>query len=277
MIDRHNLWLFLFRAKDLLLDFFKNLEASGVTDNTAIIIGGDHGTRRDFKYFETKAGSYESRLPLMYGIFPKWFREKYKAAYENLQFNGANRMTSQFDLYRTMRGILDKNFENPDSYYNPKKHFGVNLLAKIPEERTCEDAGVTSHFCACGSKTPISPTDPRALKAGQILVNGVNKLLEGTNGACVSYKDFFVKEANLVFPKEDIMLTIQTRPVRAVLRTTISITGSDVTLFNIERLDAYAPVSSCMNDEHAGYKDGELRRVVACVCKDDAWKVTEKN
>ena len=122
------------------MDFFKNLVSSGLINNTAIIFGADHGCR--LKYFQTPAGNHEARLPLMYVILPKWFREKYPTAYNNLKFNGQHRLSSQYDIHTTLQALHNKEFSNPQSYYNPDKQYGVNLLAPVPEKRSCEDAGI---------------------------------------------------------------------------------------------------------------------------------------
>ena len=221
--------------KHLYMDFLKRLHASGILNKTVLFLGGDHGCR--FKFFKTHVGNHEARLPLMYGIFPEWFRKKYPTAYENFKYNGLNRMTSQHDLYYTMKAILNKDFTNPKSDFDPKSHYGMNLLARVPETRTCADAGVSAHFCACGSKTQLEKTDTRALKAGKILVTKVNEILKGT--PCVEYKEFDIIEAYLSYPREDITITIETKPVYASLRTTLSLHGNQIQLSDIERLERY--------------------------------------
>ncbi len=259
--------------KHMVMNFLKKLHASGIINNTVVFIGGDHGCR--FKdYFNTRVGYYETSLPLMYGIFPKWFREKYPTAFGNFKFNGENRLTSQYDLYYTLRAILNKDFINPRSHYDPNSHYGVNLLARVPEERTCQQAGVGPHFCMCGRKTRLDNTDPRALKAGQILITKVNELLKDT--PCVQYDKFDVIEAYLVYPNEDITIAIETKPVYASMRTTLSLTEGHVTLRHIDRLERYSLVTKCMNENTAKLQDLEMMKIWACVCKDSVWRATKQ-
>ena len=260
------------------MKFFKTLQNHGVLNNTIILFGADHGTRADFKYFDTKAGSYESRLPLHYIILPESFRQKYKSAFSALTFNANHRLTSQYDLYRTLQSILHREYIPGTGQIQSDSKYGSTLFRVVSASRTCEQAGVVDHFCACGSQVPISNNDPRALKAGQLLIDGINTILEGTNGKCVVYKKFIVTSAHLVLPSNDIMLTIKTRPERALLRSTIRLSGGNITLFGIERVDAYAGVSDCVSG-HEGkesLENGMVRKVVACICKDQAYKVMEQ-
>ena len=90
----------------------------------------------------------------------------------------------------------------------------------------------------------------------------------------MQYDRFDVLEAILIPPRGDIMISIQTKPVRAKLRTTISLNSGQVTLYDVERLEIYNAVTSCVDSEIASYQDATLSRVTACVCKDEAWKVT---
>ena len=73
-------------------------------------------------------GEYEARLPMMYGIFPRQFREKYPEAFNNFKFNSKNRMTSPFDIYYTLKAIVSKDYSTPN--YDPKDHYGMNLFGK---------------------------------------------------------------------------------------------------------------------------------------------------
>ncbi len=76
-------------------------------------------------------GQYEARLPMMYGIFPRRFCEKYPKAVNNFEFNSKNRMTTPYDVYYTLKAIVNKDFSTPN--YNPKDHYGMNLFSKYTE------------------------------------------------------------------------------------------------------------------------------------------------
>jgi len=53
----------------------------------------------------TQQGKQEERLPgFMFG-FPPWFEKKYPAAMANFRKN-ANRLTTPFDIYSTLKNVL---------------------------------------------------------------------------------------------------------------------------------------------------------------------------
>ncbi len=260
----------LSRDKHLLMGFVHRLESSGIAKNTIIFLGSDHGCR--FNYFKSYVGRHESRLPLMYGIFPKDFHEKYPSAVRNFKFNSKHRVTSQYDMYYTFKALADIGSLS-DPMYSPWLHFGMNLFVHVPSDRSCNGAGVSENFCACGIRMPLKTTDPRAKQAAHIFLTEVNKLIKNVD--CVQFDKFDIIEVYMMQPKGDITLTIHTRPVVAKLRTTLALDGSKVLLSDIERLEHYAPVTTCMTKEQMLSKDGATYGNV-CVCKNDAWKVTTK-
>ena len=93
-------------------------------------------------------------------------------------------------------------------------------LARVPEERTCNTAGVPDNYCLCGSREILDPADPKAIQAGKILIKEANRLMQGLD--CVKYDQFDIIEAHLTHPKGDIGITLHTKPVVARLRTAVS-------------------------------------------------------
>src|SRR5688572_17310451 len=66
------------------------------------------------------------------------------------------RLTSPFDLYKTVQHMLEEFTvvkEIPSSTTKNGKEvprrFGQSLFKEIPFDRSCDDAGITSSFCAC--------------------------------------------------------------------------------------------------------------------------------
>ena len=254
----------------MLMEVVKRLESSGITNDTVILFGSDHGCR--FGYISTYVGRHESRLPLMYGIFPKQFREKYPSAVRNFKFNSENRLTSQFDMYYTLKALANT-ASITDPRYDPGAHYGMNLFAHVPVDRSCDRAGVEDNFCMCGSRTPLETTDPRVKEVAKIFLRAVNELIRGTD--CVQFKEYDIVEAYMMQPHEEITLTIHTKPVVAKLRTTIGLDRKNVLLSHIDRLEKYENVTSCMSRQGMMFRDGGTYGNV-CVCKVDAWKVTER-
>ena len=46
--------------EDIIMDFFHQMDKSGLLDDTFVMLGGDHGFRVG-EYFATNAGAYEAR------------------------------------------------------------------------------------------------------------------------------------------------------------------------------------------------------------------------
>ncbi|GJQ86031.1 hypothetical protein Trydic_g14975, partial [Trypoxylus dichotomus] len=97
-------------ADNDLLDFLKNLEKSGILDNTVLILMADHGPRFS-KIRNTIQGKQEERLPFFSFRFPEWFKRKHQKIYDNFVSN-LNTLTTPFDIHATLKDILD--FQSPD-------------------------------------------------------------------------------------------------------------------------------------------------------------------
>ncbi len=200
-----------------------------------------------------------------YIILPPWMREKYKQSYNNLKLNGAHRMISAFDIYRTLKSVAFKQYNPIPNPKVDKNKPGIMLFSEIPESRDCEHAGIPAHWCVCGRAKEIPTDDPRAIKAGEILIKSINKILSnGGEDLCITYKDFIIMEAALKLPSNDITITLRTKPFAATFRTTIRLQDNELTITNLERLDTYSRFSKCIktgNDERALLP-------LSCICKD---------
>lgn len=104
---------------------------------------------------------------LFFAIFPKSFKEKYPLAIRNFQKN-SRRLTTHFDIYATLKDILKldtdslsnenvarrtQNLKERCSNHLPR---GISLFLEIPEMRTCESAGIESHWCMCYGRIKLS-------------------------------------------------------------------------------------------------------------------------
>ena len=159
-----------------LSSFVKNLQTSGVLNNTILYFGGDHGNGRAENYFNTEIGAYEARMPLAYLIIPRWFQTKYKKVYENVKFNAKHRLTSHYDLYHTLRALINKEYKYlPDVAHVDEKHPGVSLFQPLPEWRGCKEAGVPAHYCLCEFFILLPHDDPTVVKASEVIVAAINK------------------------------------------------------------------------------------------------------
>ena len=96
---------------------------------------------------------------------PTKFQEKYPNAMRNLRLN-SRKLTTPFDIHETLKDIL--NFNNPNKLKLKKSYAtllprGISLFDHIPENRTCEDASIESHWCSCLSWVNVKISDNLAL------------------------------------------------------------------------------------------------------------------
>jgi membrane-anchored protein YejM (alkaline phosphatase superfamily) len=81
------------------------LNENGHLNESVLIVMSDHGSRLD-NIRGTPQGQLEDRMPFFYIVVPSWFKQKYPAAWRNLNDN-SNRLTSPFDVHETLKNILD--------------------------------------------------------------------------------------------------------------------------------------------------------------------------
>ena len=254
----------------ILKEFLQNLQKSGVLDNTVVLIGGDHGNGFIEDYFKTQIGSYEARLPLAYAIFPKWFQTKYKKAYDNVKFNGKNRLTSHYDTYKTFKAIISQEYKNPpDVAQVDEEHPGVSLFQPLPEWRGCKEAGVPAHYCLCESFTPLPHDDPRVIKACRTIVDTLNQKLQSTGDLCVKYENFHVNISKITETGDGFSIILKMIPYPGNFRVYVRKEGDTYTAHDVERLDNYRDLASCLDKlgEMDTFKqDSHLASY--CVCSD---------
>ncbi|KAJ8938629.1 hypothetical protein NQ314_011409 [Rhamnusium bicolor] len=133
-------------------NFFQDLKQNGILDKSVVILLSDHGIRFG-QIRETIQGWYEERLPANYISLPRWFKRRYPTKHANFKKN-ANKLTSTYDLYMTLQDILNMSVDK--FHYNISSSMACtkcsSLFSEIPENRTCEDAGIPVEWCTCIGK-----------------------------------------------------------------------------------------------------------------------------
>lgn len=162
----------MYFADDGTLDVLRYINNPLHSNNTAVIVLGDHGSRFS-SYRKTIWGKYEERLPFMSITLPPWFHTKHKTKMRNLKIN-SQILTSHFDAYQTLRHMLS--LDN----YTKSRDIGESLFTNIaPLNRTCADAGVPKHFCPCTEFIPVRTNSSLVLKISREVVKAINKMLRG--------------------------------------------------------------------------------------------------
>ena len=258
------------RNVGIIESFLRNLQTSGVLDNTIAFLGGDHGNGFVEDYFKTQIGSYEARLPLGYIITPKWFQNKYKTAYNNLKFNGRERLTSHFDTYKTLKAIMNAEYKHPPEVSMvDEAHPGVSLFQPLPEWRGCREAGIPAHYCLCESFTPLPSDDPRIIQGATAIMNSLNQKLEPAGDLCVKYTQFHVNISKITTTGDALSIILKTVPYPGNFRAYVKVAGGSYTVHDIERLDNYRDLSSCLDklaEKRVFTHDTPLASY--CVCSD---------
>ncbi|XP_034937325.1 uncharacterized protein [Chelonus insularis] len=163
-------------ADDDLYQWVKDLQNSGHLNNTILILMSDHG-HRFAEIRNTLAGKQEERLPFFSFIFPPWFKQIYPRAYANFVYN-TKHLSTPFDIHKTLETIL--NMETPKDADTSQRD--ISLFDKIPLDRTCADAFIEPHWCACLSWQEVPPNN-------SIVVNAANSFVKFLNSYTQEHRD----------------------------------------------------------------------------------------
>ncbi|VDI08852.1 Hypothetical predicted protein [Mytilus galloprovincialis] len=264
-----------YKADKIYLKFFKDLFKNNILKNTVVFFFSDHGMRFG-RFRETFAGKLEERLPFMLIVFPSWFITKYPELHRNLQIN-ARRLTTPFDIFATLEHILDFNGIEKKQV---TKQRSMSLLNEIPENRTCDEAGILPHWCTCSKLTTLDIQNKTVIKIGHAFVSKINQNLRHAFDVCEKLYFKSIKYALLVIPSDkvlqygktykygdrmksyiDYQITIQTKPGDAIIEGTIRFDDKRKTydlVGDVSRINKYGDQSHCIEQNH-------LKKL--CYCK----------
>jgi hypothetical protein len=198
-------------ADDPVTEWIRGLKDSGILDNTIMMVMSDHGHRFSFTR-TTLQGKYEERLPFFSVIVPKWFKEKFPHSYRALQVNALDRLLSPFDINASFKTILHHLNRGEDVGVTPhdKNNMtrGLSIFQEIPLERSCSDAHISNHWCACNQWKPADPkTDKLVNRAAQAIIDSVNELIKesGQSNLCERLQVKTVNRSQKMMPKKELL------------------------------------------------------------------------
>jgi hypothetical protein len=164
---------------DELLEFLKLMNRQGYFDKTMFILMSDHGAR--FSSLRTTyQGKLEERLPFLSIRMPKLFQEQYPQIMSNLLIN-SHRLTTPYDLHETFEHLFEFHSSDP---YQSKTNRSYSLFQLIPENRTCSQADVEQHWCACLNWNDISINDPIIKQLGKQAIEFLNNFVSDYKTQC---------------------------------------------------------------------------------------------
>ncbi|CAF2754822.1 unnamed protein product [Rotaria sp. Silwood2] len=187
-------------ADDELLEFLKLMHKRGYFDNTMLILMTDHGARFS-SLRKTYQGKLEERLPFMSIRMPKKFQDKYPHLMYNLRLN-SHRLTTPFDIHETFEHLFE--FHSSDSYQS-KSNRSYSLFQLIPENRTCLQADVEQHWCACLNWNHISIDESIIKQFGQQAVEFLNNFVSDSKKQCAKLNLYRIHKANQLETNEHLL------------------------------------------------------------------------
>ncbi|XP_063979115.1 uncharacterized protein LOC135163538 [Diachasmimorpha longicaudata] len=138
----------------------------------------DHG-HRFAEIRNTLAGKQEERLPFFSFTFPPWFKQVYPTAYANFVYN-TRHLSTPFDVHKTLQNILK--LTTPKT--GDLSERDISLFDKIPLERTCADAFIEPHWCACLGWEELSTMNSAVTTAAKHFINFLNSYTEEHRDIC---------------------------------------------------------------------------------------------
>ncbi|KAK3100742.1 hypothetical protein FSP39_024527 [Pinctada imbricata] len=192
-----------------LVNLLKHLQLSGNLNNTILILMSDHGAR----YKEVRAelqGKYEERMPFFGFAFPSWFKHKYPQEYYNFRTN-TERLSTPFDIHSTLLKILSLD----DIKSVDQSERGISLFTEIPKSRTCHEAGIPIHWCACLNWYTASVSDDRVKSAAEFVTNKINLHIESEK-ACAKLSLHNVTRALKFLPDSSLVKFLRAADVNGV-------------------------------------------------------------
>uniref|UniRef100_A0A2C9M9Z7 Uncharacterized protein n=1 Tax=Biomphalaria glabrata TaxID=6526 RepID=A0A2C9M9Z7_BIOGL len=179
-------------------NFLRFLYANGHLDNTILILMGDHGARVS-ELRNTTQGKLEERMPYFAFMLPSSFQRLYPEAVQNIRQN-VKRLTTPFDIHETFHQIL--NMSGPAVDHSMKR--GISLFRPVPTSRTCAEAGVEPHWCACLQWTDVQNVSV-SLRLSRVAEEFINSLTKDLRSSCAELKVTQVTQVSRVQPNVNVM------------------------------------------------------------------------
>ena len=255
--------------------FLEHMYKSNKLNNTVLILMADHGARFQ-SLRQTVQGKLEERMPYMAFRFSTWFEQKYLKAMNNLRTN-VKRLTTPFDIHATFHDIL----EYTDESKGDLKYRGISLFQEIPKERSCQDAGIEAHWCACVKWEKVDPNQEDVQIVVKEFINKINKITSPHRDKCQVISVANVTSAVKFQPNSDVLkfkqsadfdgfkadmsdnmqaseilyqITVNTEPGNGLFEATIKYNVKDQKYMandrEISRINKYGKQPHCVMEQH---------------------------
>ncbi|XP_022209974.1 uncharacterized protein LOC111065853 [Drosophila obscura] len=299
-------------ADDDVHDWLVSLKESALLDDTILIFMADHGNR----FAEVRAtlqGKQEERLPFFSFAFPESFKKRFPQEYKNFLAN-EQRLTTPFDVHATLKHIIqlqtasdeESTVESNDIFPKPStaaihiselaRGRAISLLEPIPSNRSCADAYIEPHWCACLNWRPLQLNDTQysgiILKLAQSIVDTINAATAEQRQLCAPLELLRVNWALRLQPHKELLqfktnsdrdgfladmtgqtevhdemyqLQLITQPGNGLYEASVAHNlqtfSATTKLTDISRVNKYGTQARCIYD-----RDPEMRKY--CYCRD---------
>ena len=135
---------------------------------------------------------------------PKLFKTRYPSEYLEFEKN-IHILTTPMDIHKTLKHLL--NLEANEPIENEKSNRAISLFRKRDLSRTCQQAGIDSHWCTCLKRYEIE-IDSVLIQIAELFVTYLNKnILKDNLDECVKLELFNVTRVHLLESSIDIDYT----------------------------------------------------------------------
>lgn len=239
-------------------EFLEQLKSSGAMNRTMVFFISDHGIRfGDLR--ATLTGYFEERLPSFYLSLPPLFKEQFPLLHNNILTN-TKRLVSPYDFYLTLNDILKLSVkENISTEPSEACSTCQSLFQPVSWNRTCEEAGISSHWCTCHPLETLSLKHEIGNRAiNFVLEDEVEKILSTVNKndcrICAKLTLQKIISINIYnystsYNFNDYLIVFSTNPGNMVFESTVRhYVGSDTfeTQGIVSRLTTYRGKGGCV-------------------------------
>lgn len=243
--------------------FLRDIAAEGILNNSFVVFLSDHGLRfGEIRYTDT--GWLEERLPYLFFSVPKWFQQLHPKEYNNLKAN-ADKLTTPYDLHMTLQDILAR---------NPKKPYTVapasgcpsckSLFEEAESERSCEDAGITPHWCTCEGYKKIATNDKFVVDGVWSVIDKLEEIRKknwSQMKRCAKYKlnrviSSDISDSTVSYRNNTFLKFVFEAVPHAVFEATVEMIAESegnhryVVQDGISRLNYFGNAAKCVKDAH---------------------------
>jgi hypothetical protein len=148
---------------DFLLKFYKN---KVISSTTILILFSDHGPRFADKRSSMK-GLLEERNPFYSIYLPSLFKKRYPEQFKTFNQN-TNKLVTPLDIHNTLIDLISLEKHGKISRKDDRSLISSRSKSLISDNialaRSCSQAGIDDHWCACLKRTRISSVSSRLSK-----------------------------------------------------------------------------------------------------------------